>query len=97
MMEEIIRLAREAQLSKDGFGAWLAMDEDLERLIKLAISEAKDAWAEQEMDNIWQAIKIEREACANLCEDQTQEYYSDGSDIAMNYQCAKAIRARGEA
>ena len=39
----------------------------------------------------------EREACANLCEDQAQEYYSDGSKRAMNYQCADAIRARGEA
>ncbi len=43
-----------------------------------------------------QEIKEEREACANLCEDQTQEYYSDGSKRAMNYQCADAIRARGE-
>lgn len=39
----------------------------------------------------------EREACANLCEDQAQEYYSDGSKRAMNYQCADAIRSRGEA
>lgn len=39
----------------------------------------------------------EREACANLCEDTNQEYYSDGSKRAMNYQCADAIRARGEA
>jgi hypothetical protein len=86
MMEDIIRLAREAQLSKDGFGAWLAMDEDLERLVKLAISEAKDAWAEQEMDNIHQAIKIEREACAKVADD----YFGFNA-------IAKEIRARGEA
>jgi len=42
------------------------------------------------------AVLAEREACANVCEDQTQEYYSDGSNRAMNYQCAEAIRARGE-
>ena len=43
---------------------------------------------------VQEAIEAEREACANLCEDQTQEYYSDGSKRAMNYQCADAIRAR---
>jgi len=96
MMEDIIRLAREAQLSKDGFGAWLAMNEDLERLIKLAILEAKDALAEQEMDNIFQAIKIEREACAKLCDDIGMSHEaSQGSDLC--FDLAKSIRARGEA
>lgn len=90
MMEETIRLAREAQLSKDGFGAWLAMDEDLERLIKLAISEAKDAWAEQEMDNIFQAIKIERERIAKQWDGKM---YGDCEDIDIG----AAIRARGKA
>jgi hypothetical protein len=93
MMKETIRLAREAQLSKDGFGAWLATDEDLEHLIKLAISEAKDAWAEQEMDNIWQAIKIEREACAQMCADVTWEGPWKSAAVAMS----NLIQARGEA
>ena len=88
MIEDVIRLAREAQLSKDGFGTWLAMDEDLERLIKLAVSEAKDVWAEEEMDNIFQAIKIEREACAKLIEKDDSMRWSGAAD---------AIRARGKA
>jgi hypothetical protein len=92
MMEDTIRLAREAQLSKDGFGAWLAMDEDLDRLIKLAISEAKDAWAEQEMDNIFQAIKIEREECAKLCDEVDKE-----SQSQWPRRFATMIRARGKA
>jgi hypothetical protein len=96
MIEDIIRLAREAQLSKDGFGAWLAMDED--RLIKLAISEAKDAWAEQEMDNIWQAIKIEREACAKVCLSLNLygPYSSRDIQFATLEDCARAIRNRSE-
>lgn len=77
-----------------------------EEAIKLANDMAFMAciWIDDEGNEVNDLVKFaqlveakEREACANLCEDQAQEYYSDGSKRAMNYQCADAIRARGEA
>lgn len=45
----------------------------------------------------WDVLQ-KREACANLCEDTNQEYESyTGRPFALNYTCATAIRARGEA
>lgn len=39
----------------------------------------------------------EREACANVCENTTQEYEPyTGNPYRLNYTCAAAIRARGE-
>jgi hypothetical protein len=39
----------------------------------------------------------EREACAELCEGTYQEHEAyTGQPKALNYTCAKAIRARGE-
>jgi hypothetical protein len=38
----------------------------------------------------------EREACAKVCEDTDQDYNADGSPRYLNYQCAAAIRARGQ-
>jgi hypothetical protein len=39
----------------------------------------------------------EREACADICEDTSQEYEQyTGQPQALNYTCAAAIRARGE-
>ena len=43
-----------------------------------------------EADAIKAAIKIEREACAKLCDDLWED---DGTA----YECAEAIRARGQA
>jgi len=91
--EDIIRMVRESQ--QESFvgdsGHWFKMEiKDLERLIKLAVSEAKDAWAEQEMDNIWQAIKIEREACAAICDRVDAE-----SQSQWPRRFATMIRARG--
>lgn len=41
-------------------------------------------------------IDIEREACANLCEDTNQEYEAyTGRPMMLNYTCANAIRERG--
>ena len=78
--DEKIEMAKQAGFWKDLF-AYPEFKEHLEVFTKLVEERT--------------AAK-EREACANLCEDQTQEYYSDGSKRAMNYQCADAIRARGE-
>ena len=43
-----------------------------------------------EADAIKAAVKIEREACARLCDDLWED---DGTA----YECAEAIRARGQA
>ena len=68
----------------------------LEHFAKLVAAKERERASKAASKAILNAVENEREACANLCEDQTQEYYSDGSKRAMNYQCADAIRARGE-
>lgn len=43
------------------------------------------------------AVLVEREACADICEDTSQEYEQyTGQELPLNMSCAAAIRARGE-
>jgi hypothetical protein len=54
--------------------------------------------AEKQLDAQYQmGVEAEREACADVCEDTTQEYEQyTGQPLALNYTCAAAIRARGQ-
>ena len=50
---------------------------------------------EQQDQLIAEAVAAEREACASVAEDQTQEYEAyTGRETNLAYQCAAAIRAR---
>lgn len=43
------------------------------------------------------AVLAEREACADICEDTSQEYEQyTGQERPLNMSCAAAIRSRGE-
>ena len=88
--DEIIELARQAGFERLGHTAedWVCHLEDIEEFTKLVAEKERDACtayaitaAEKAIDV---AIKLEREACANICE---EKYY-----LAV----ADAIRARGE-
>ncbi len=68
-----------------------------ENTIKLAMncyelgrSDQREISDEEELDNIWQAIKIEREACANVCDEADKD-----SQSQWPKRLATMIRARG--
>ena len=90
MTDSITEIAKKT-LSRDIDGLWLAGTADLEAFAKLVIADARDAFAEQEMDNIWQAIKIEREACALVCDEVDKE-----SQSQWPRRLATMIRARSK-
>lgn len=69
---EIVKLAKEAGLI-EGFND---VHPSVERFAELVAAHVKDAIAEQSMNDIWVAIKTERDACAKACEDAAQNYVS---------------------
>jgi len=77
--DDIIRMAKEVgiRLMGDGFGK----------------PDRTDVWATQDEFECFAALvaAAEREACANLCEEQADGAYWEGSDIF-----ARLIRARGQ-
>ena len=90
--EEIIEMLR-ASCDKDRVdpeqnGFWVIVTEELEAFAKLVAEHEREACIAHAMTSaekaIDVAIKLEREACANICE---EKYY-----LAV----ADAIRARGE-
>ena len=79
--DDIIKMASEAELSKDGFGAWLAMTEDLERFAQLVAEHEREACARV------------CEAYMEIFPD-FGEYCKGGINGLTS--AAKAIRARGQ-
>ena len=101
--EEIIELARQAGIdigmweklsdNDDVFGYdFCGIHENLEAFAKLVADKEREAFTAHAMTSaekaIDVAIKLEREACANICEEE------QGYKTAF---CALKIRARGEA
>jgi hypothetical protein len=52
----------------------------------------REAFAKIQFESLLQAIRIEREACAKVCESLPMQ-----QEIDVRDQCAAAIRARGQA
>jgi hypothetical protein len=98
MTNEIIEMARQAGFDIDGLSEGQAVEfyeewlNKMEAFAKLVIADARDAFAEQEIDNIWQAIKIESEACDFLCDEVDKE-----SQSQWPKRLATMIRARSKA
>ena len=94
MNERLKELAEQAGIGKDFAisGLWLAEEEELERFAELIRQDEAQACAEHYLSimrgAVEQAVLVEREACADLCEEQDE--YGCG-------QYARAIRARGAA
>jgi hypothetical protein len=71
------------------FKAWL--DSPLTKAMK---QNHKEAMMRFENTRIDEAVLVEREECAKVCDDIDAEY--GGEDVLATW-CAKAIRARGSA
>jgi hypothetical protein len=103
--DEIIEMAREVQkdcvVSEDGYRIWSY--ESLGRLIKLAAAKEREACADAALkaveSSIVLAMKIEREACAKVCDELAEHLRMhkdfDGAQIAASLSFD--IRARGQA
>ena len=72
---------------------------DLERFAELVRDDERDKCAQDYLQDCCDAVEAarleEREACANLCEDEANQSNSDHEAGGM-YWCAEAIRARGD-
>ena len=95
MNERIKELAEQA-----GLHHWDGLPlEMLERFAELIWQDKEEACAEQYLEimrgAVEQAVLREREACADLCDEEANQSSSDYEAIGM-YWCADAIRARGE-
>ena len=97
--QEMIELARQAlkQEPREDWNstAWVFADETLQAFAKLVAEHEREACTAHAMTSaekaIDVAIKLEREACAKVCDG-----YSNGRHANMADLCAEAIRARGE-
>ena len=101
--EDIIRMAREAGILVPGYRDHI---EHMERFAALVSAAERESMIEQGWRQcakgqrttqfcgiVEQAIKEEREACANECEHTALRMGSEW----MAHHCAAAIRARGQA
>ena len=96
--QEMIELARQAlkQEPREDWNstAWVFADETLQAFAKLVAEHEREACTAHAMTSaekaIDVAIKLEREACAKVCDG-----YSDGRHANMADLCAEAIRTRG--
>lgn len=88
---EVNDLVKFAQLVASKQQARIEMLEMEITALEEKLSELRDMLDEKQMDDIWKAIKIEREACAVIVEN------ADMPDGCSNNHIAEEIRARGEA
>lgn len=99
MNKRIKELAVQADLFwSERDGRWHLYDDskDLERFAELVRQDLYQVVGKNIIEQINSAIQMEREACAKLCDDLqlTDLCIRDWAD--GTYDCAKAIRARGE-
>lgn len=96
--EEIIEMARQAGFERLGHDDYdyVCYPDDIESFAKMVADKEREACIAHAMTSaekaIDVAIKLEREACANICEDygRAEEMQAIGNDYA------EAIRARGQ-
>ena len=98
--DEIIEMAKQAGFERLGHTAedWVCHLEDIEEFTKLVAEKEREACIAHAMTSaeksIDVAIKLEREACAKLCDRYTDSCSDHEAGTAMNIQ--EAIRARGK-
>ena len=100
--EDIIRMALDADcIHVDLNGDHAKAVERLERFAAIVTAANRDAFAKIQFDSLLQSIKIEREACAKLCESLSLEWEDQPNiaqvELATMMDCALAIRARSDA
>jgi hypothetical protein len=101
--DEIIEMAEQAGMTQDG-DMWFSfgkgdMDVEHKHLVAFAklVEEKATAEANARANASWtlmceKMVAFEREACAKVCESQNEA----GPDNEHWWECADAIRARGE-
>ena len=90
-MKTVIEMARESWLDIYVLGKdHASFVEALERFATLVRADEREAFAKIQFESILQAIRIEREACAKVC-DEAHELMNSSFQGA-----AASIRARGE-
>jgi hypothetical protein len=94
MTEDIIAMARRAGAHDDGFEVRFVELRYLERFAALVRADEREAFAKIQFESILQAIKIEREACARVC-DRMAARCNDIRAAALE-SAAENIRLRGE-
>jgi hypothetical protein len=106
MKQEIVEMAKKAGISTGSRFVGNELVEcvtiEVQAFAKLVAAKVEEVLTEQHMTDIHQAIKIEREACAKVCEDispKTEPVEYGDIRWGWKYKCpyAAAIRARGEA
>lgn len=90
--DEIIEMARQAGMAyEEKMDRYIANIDDLQDFAKLVRNDYSNKHAQLWLKRIDEAVKAEREACAEIC-DRFQ-----ARDVGMQpAECAGAIRARGE-
>jgi tartrate dehydratase alpha subunit/fumarate hydratase class I-like protein len=61
----------------------------------LVRADEREAFAKIQFESILQAIRIEREACAKVCDDRAFQFFSESPFFVEMHGLAEAIRARG--
>lgn len=94
--DEIIEMARFAGITIDSFGFQGGFIEEFVVFAKLVAEKATEE-ANAKANASWtlmceKMVAFEREACAKVCESQNEA----GPDNEHWWECADAIRARGE-
>ena len=91
MNERIKELAEQAGFDAESKTVWVFDNFDLERFADLFLEAERKEAAEHYLKIMRDAVKIEREACAKLCDLVARE--ADDTDGLATY-IGKAIRAR---
>ena len=91
-MKTVIEMAREAGFTQPEGETWYeAFPQCIARFAELIRADERKKWEDQTAVEINEAVLDEREACAKVCEEQEELRGHTPFD------CAAAIRARGEA
>ena len=93
--DEIIEMAREAGCGHEALDLHWVCPENLEAFAKLVAAKEREFWIEQGKVDVEEAIRDERESCANLCDKKAEEWADENE--RPDYGYGEAIRARGEA
>jgi hypothetical protein len=103
-MRDVIEMARESHLDVYGLGKSHAkFVEALERFEALIRADERNrTWTQEHWTEYERSIAaVEREACANVCEELVTDMSRTANDASVwdvaTFDCATAIRARGQA
>ena len=102
--DDIIKMAREAGfMDADKNGVWITdgyWDDELRRFAELLAAPIIEAAMKSAEKAVEVACKLEREACAKVCDEKVDAEYKTGkvdhNEMAWTQACANAIRARSE-